>query len=423
MKERKISIKKSQKVEMWCALVMQFFLYHSVACTALATIYEEEQLIQYLRLLLLFVPLCYLALVRDFVKTFSLYLLLHVPPAFMIVLLDSNLGEETVVTVCVAVMIIASVHAGTKKKKQVAGCPAFALIVVLLICHYMGYYLKQPLLIQLSSYEIQLYLVLHLVHESLSNTSRFIQLHSDTANFPVGQMTIINRLLMILFLTVLAVSMYIFPRLHLEVILMPILQGLLAVLAWLLSFISLPEASGQVERASQQLQGSSLHELVDGSTTSLFWVFIEQILKVVVAAAVVVMIVGGIAYVLYRMYRGFYSERRENTDEKEFLVGEIKWFSKDWLDGLKKEREERGTVNQRIRRVYRRYVKKGFKRKESVPEAMTPEELLIFLRERHGGMGEAERCRVREIYESARYGQLECTADDLEEIKRLLNRI
>lgn len=428
MKERKVSLGMNKKVEEWSALLMQFLLYHCLACTAMAAIYETEQPLYYMRMLLLFVPLCYLALVRTYIRQFALFMLLHVPVLLMSVLMRQNMGEETVVLVCTVIMLVSSIHAGTVRKNKpvekyrVTACPHLVLVLVLLFCHYVGYYLKHPLLVTISSYELQIYIVLYLVHESMANTLDFIHLHRDTANFPVGQMTIIYRLMVVLFLAGVVLAMVIFPKLHLEVILSPILKGMLALLSWLLSFIKLPEASEQVEQAAQQMGNASLQGLVENTETSVFWLVAEQIMKLMVGIALVALIVGGIGYILYYLYKGFYSEKKENTDEKEFLVDEMKWFSKDWFGSFRKEKDEHGTVNQRVRKVYRRYVKKNFKRKETVPEAMTPDELLIFLREKAGGLSEAERCKARTIYEKARYGHPECSADELEEMKRLLTR-
>lgn len=426
MKERKISFRMSRKVEAWSALLLQFILYHCLACTALGTINGQDRPEQYLRMLFLFVPLCYLALVRAYVRKFTMFLLLHVPAVFAVVLLGSSMGEETVVTVCIAVMMIASIHASATKKTEQAGktgSPHLAMIAVLLVCHYLGYYQNEPVLIRISCYELQLFLVLYLIHASLTNTSKFIQMHQDTANFPVGQMTVINRFMLVLFLAALAAGMFIFPKLHLDVILMPVLRGLLKVLSWLFSFIKLPEASEQVEQAAQKMEEVSVADLGEAGETWGIWILMEQVLKILVAIVMAVLVVGGIAWILYRLYKGFYSEKKENTDEKEFLVDELKWFSKEWFSGFKRAKEEKGTVNQRIRKVYRRYVKKGFKRKEQVPEAMTPDELLLFLKEKQGGLSEAERVRACRIYEQARYGQPECTVGELEEMKRLLSRL
>lgn len=425
MKERRISLTTGEIARVWSALLIQLLGYHCAACTVLGVAYAEEEPTRYLRMLLLIVPLCYLLLVHTYVTKFILFLLLHIPVFLIKGLPGSDLVEVAVWLACVLLMCINSIYKAVSKKDGKQGQkthPYLVVIIILLICHYVGYYRNRQMLIQWSYYEMQLFIVLYLVHISLVNTSGFIRLNQDTANFPIGQMTIINRLLEVLFLVVVVLAMTIFPRLHLDVILIAVLKGGFAVLAWLLSLIKLPEMSEQVQKTAKQVENSMYNELAGDSESWGIWELLARILESVAVIAVVSLIVGGIACLLYYMYKGFYAEKKENTDEREFLVSEMKWFSRNWFSGLKKEKEETRTMNQRVRKVYRCYVKKGFKKKERIPETMTPDELLCFLKEKHGGISEAERCKALQIYEQARYGQRECTADELEELKRLLMR-
>ena len=73
-------------------------------------------------------------------------------------------------------------------------------------------------------------------------------------------MTVINRLMVILFMAVLAAAMYIFPHLHLEVLLAPILKGILVVLSWLLSFVHFSEASEKVDNTAQEMDMAAMLE-------------------------------------------------------------------------------------------------------------------------------------------------------------------
>lgn len=436
MKDRRVSLKWKKRVGEGCALLMQFLLYHALACTALTVIYGAEQPQSYVRMLFLLLPLCYLAWVRTYVKNFILFMVMHIPAGFTLLLIRQNMvAESAVVLVCtlilviLVIMLVSSVHVGTVGRKtqtaekyRVNVCPHSALALVLLCGYGVGYYGSYPMLKTMSSYELQLYVILYLVHENMENTLDFIHLHRDTANVPIGQMTIINRLMLCLFLLVEGLTMVIVPKLHLEIWLQPLLKGLLALLSWLLSKVKLPEAAEQVEHAASQMGGNPLAGLTDGAATGTFWILLEQVMKLMAGIVCVVLVVGGIGYLLYHLYKGFYSGKKEDNDEKEFLVEDMKWFSRDWFSKRKKESEENGTVNQKIRKAYRRYVKKSFKRRESVPAAMTPEELLETLREKSGKLSEAECRRACEIYEQARYGQPECRQEELDEIRHLLTR-
>ncbi|MBO5277954.1 MAG: DUF4129 domain-containing protein [Lachnospiraceae bacterium] len=128
---------------------------------------------------------------------------------------------------------------------------------------------------------------------------------------------------------------------------------------------------------------------------------------------------------MYRMYKGYYANRKENDDEKEFLVKEMKaelGFPGKFFAGSFGKAKEKESVNQRIRREYRRYIKKGFKKKETVPEASTPKELLAMVESRRmkQRIRPEEQEKICRIYERARYGEEECTKEEAEEIKKLL---
>ncbi len=423
MKERKISSAAGRSAEAVSVLVLQFLLYHCAACTAAGVFYDTEQPGYYAWFLLLAVPLCYLTLVRRLAKKFVIFLLLHLPVFFTAVLFGHNFGEKAVIAAATVLMTVFSLHICMMEKENRKECPSLGLGIVVLVCHFIGYYLDYPVLIKVSYYELLLYAVCYLLHESLKNTADFIHMNRDTANFPVGQMTVINRLMVILFMAVLAAAMYIFPHLHLEVLLAPILKGILVVLSWLLSFVHFSEASEKVDNTAQEMDMAAMLEALGGNKeTGALWLLLEKILRLAVIIGLAVLILGVIAYILYRLYKGFYAEKKENTDEKEFLVGEIKWFPRGVFGGRKAAGAERGSIKQKIRKAFRQNIKKSFKKKETVPAAMTPEELLAFLKERtqQNDLDRKTTDRIREIYEQARYGQAECTQAELEEIKELL---
>lgn len=421
MKEHKISPGTGKRAEELCAFILRFLIYHVSACAIMAYIYTENQVSHYLWMLLMLVPMSYLALVRRWAKHFVPALLLHVPVLFAGALLGRGLGEKLVLTVFMVIMLILSIQMSMSGKKNEENCPGVFLLALLLVFYFFGYYLKDNALIQLIRYEIMMYIVVFLMHESLHNTSHFIDVHRNMANFPVGQMTIINRLMVALLLVVVVAAMLIFPLLHLDAVFLPVLQLLGRIAVWLLSFIHFKDASEQMQSTVENMSEQQDGLFGETAEAGLFWVLIEKVMMVVVAAAMIVLVIGGIAYLFYRLYKGFYAEKRENTDEKEFLKEEMQWLPKGLRYKRREEKAEKGSVDERIRRLYRRFVKKGFKRKETVPAALTPEEMLVFLEEKKGrGLTEEERMRIREIYERARYGDVCCTTEELEELKRLV---
>lgn len=421
MKEHKMSFCAGKRAEEWCAFVLRFLIYHMSACVIMACIYTENQVSHYLWMLLMLVPMGYLALVRRWVKYFGLALLLHVPVLFAGAFLGRELWEKLVITIFMVIMLLMSLWMSTSRRKKEENCPGIFLLALPVVFYFLGYYyLREDALTQLIRCEIMTYVAVFFIHENLHNTSRFIDLHRDTANFPVGQMTLLNRLMMALLLVVVVVAMLLFPLLHLDAVLLPVLRLLGKLLVWLLSFIHLKDASEQMQSTVENMSAQQDSLFGETAEAGLFWVMIEKVLLVVVAVVLVVLVLGGIAYLFYRLYQGFYAEKKENADEKEFLIGEIQWLPKGLRHKGREEKAEKGSADERIRRLYKRFVKKGFKRKETVPAALTPEEMLIFLKEKKAdGLTDEERIRIREIYERARYGAVHCTEEELEELKGL----
>ena len=425
MREHKVSAAAGRRAEDGCAFLLRFLLYHASACLIIANFCTENQMQHYLWLLLMLAPMCYLMCIRKWTKHFTAALLLHMPVLSAGILIGRDLGEKIIMTVIMMVMLVVSLGMCMSGKKRRESCPALSLLVLLLIGYFVGYYIQDYALRRVMYYESMTYIVVFLVYNSLHNTSEFVELHRDTANFPVGQMTIINRLMVVLFLAVLAAALIIFPQLHLEVLLAPAVQLLGRALAWLLSLVQMERASEQVQTEVNSMGGIPEELLGQASETGLFWVIVEKILIVLVILSMAALIIGGTGYLLYRLYKGFYAGKKENADEKEFLIGELQWLPKDFFRKRKEERVGRDSVNAGIRKLYRRFVKKSFGRREHVPAALTPEEMLLLLtgepKRKLEGMTARERNRVREIYERARYGEMHCTQEELDEMRRLVS--
>lgn len=419
MKERKISVAVNRRAELLSALLMQFLLYHCAACTAVSLFYHTEMAGHYLFMALLLPPLFFLAFLRYHVKNFALFLLLHLIAPLFGLLAGRGLGEKLSLAGFLVLMLVVSISRRTTERWKVQENPSIGMITTPLLCYFLGYYMKNPLLMRLIYGELFAYMILYFLHKNLKNTTDFIEINKNTANFPAGQMTVVNRSFAALFLVVLAAAMVLFSRLHLEAVLFPVLRGLLYVIAWIFSLLPFSDASEQMQNTAQRMDKESPLEGLGTSETGLFWVIVEKILIAAVIALIAAAVIGGTAYLLYYLYKRFYAERKENTDEKEFVAGEIKWFSKGLFAGredMAKDRKSFRNPRWRIRKAYKRYVKKGFGKRESVPAALTPQEMLALLGEKGKASDSASLEKIRAIYERARYSEKECTQKELEEL-------
>lgn len=416
----RMSLAETYGLETVCIVLLQFLLYHCAACLALSTFNGAERAEQYVEMLFLLAPLVCLRLVRAWVKKFWLYFLLHLPVLFTAVFLGQGFGQKAVIAVCTILMTSVSLYTCMSEKGAVRDCPSIWPGAVLLACHFLAAYLQYPALVKISYFEILLFGILWLVCAYLKNTADFIRLHQDMANFPGGQLTVIGRSMMALLLLAVAAAMFIVPRLHLEVILRPVLQGILFVLSRLLSYIKLPEGNSGTR---MPVGGATIEQLREALKSddgaSPFWLMIEDMLVALLIAGIALTVIGGAAWLLFRLYKGFYAGKRENADEKEFLLGEVKWPGRQ-----RRSREtgawETGSCSRQIRKSYKKFVRKSFGRKRSVPESMTPEELLAYLEREGHELNEQTREQIRELYEKARYGQTESVQEELEAIRKLL---
>lgn len=422
LREHRISVAAGRRAELVMALLMNFLLYHCAACTIVGMFYKTGFSEHFLRMGCLLLPLFFMAFLRHRVNNFFLFFPLHVLPLLFSLLAGQDLAEKFVLAGFTILMLVISISMRTTERWKVQEYPSLGMGVVLLICHFLGYYMKNMVLVGWSYYELFFYIILFFLHRNLKNMSDFIDVNKKTVNFPAGQMTVINRILLVLFLAVLGMAMYLVPKLHLETILLPALKAMLSAIAWLFSIFHFSKASERVESMSQGVdQRFNIKDLGEAET-GLFWMLLEKILMAAVILLIAAAVVGGIAYLLYRLYKGFYDVKKENADEKEFLVGDLQWFPRGLFGKKETVPKEQGT-SQRIRRLYKRYVKKSFGKKETVPAALTPKELLYVIGEKKGesGLDSSSGRKVRDIYEHARYASQECMPEELEELKALLS--
>lgn len=427
MKGHKVSLKAGDRAAFACALAQQFLIFYGLACTGISLFYEAERPELYRWLLLLFVPVVYLALVRKLVRIFVLSLFLQLPVVFTAVFAGRDFGQKSVICVCTVMMTALSIEMRSMEKGSFRECPSIKMISVLLLCYVVSLIWKHPVCARCIYMEVPVYILLHFMYESLANMAAFIRMNRKMENFPVGQMVVINRMMVVFLLVVTAAGMVLVPMLHLEIFVIPVLEGLSALVLWLFSFIHPPEGeliTGREIRAAQGFWDDLRYLGRKNGGNGAVWAAVERLLEFAVVFFLAALVIGGTAYLLYRLYKGYYADGKEGADEKEFLVGDLKKLVDFPARLQKREPEEKGTRNQRIRREYRRFVKRAFKKKEIDLSALTPQETLSLIGEQipDGGMEVKTQERIREIYEKARYGRQESEQMELEEIRELIKR-
>lgn len=370
------------------------------------------------------IPLIYLSLIKKIIKNFFIYLIFHLPVFATFIFWGNDFGQKAVLGACTVAMGAISLYIHTMEKGSVEECPPMKLCVILIICNAISIYGQHPVAAQYNCFEISVYILVRFIYDILSNTSDFIRMNQDKEDFPVVQMVVVNRTMMLLFLVFVAGGMFLFSRLNLDRLAVPIVETIEKFVFWILSFIHLQNSEVSENAAVQKTDIDSLVKaLRKESAYENTWTVIEYFLQIFVILFLIMVIGGGIAYLFYRMYIGYYADRECNKDEKEFLIEELKWSRIRKVLSTEDVISESDNWNAKIRKEFKKYIKKYMKKNE-IPVTLTPKELLRLLKKRGKGMRLDDEVldRVLEIYEKARYGQIEIGADELEELKDLIRK-
>ncbi len=100
MRKHGAALAAERKVELILALLMNMLLYHCVACTAVSAVYASGWRDHYLWMLWLVLPLFFLAYVRYYVKSFVVFLLLHIMMPLGCFLLGRDMREAGSCNMC-----------------------------------------------------------------------------------------------------------------------------------------------------------------------------------------------------------------------------------------------------------------------------------------------------------------------------------
>lgn len=402
---------------------MQFLLYHSLMCAVHSFVYGTEYKEDFAYMGLILAPLIVLAVFRAAVKNFFLFFGGHILVCAGMLFAGRSLVERLIFAAAALFITVNSIRFRTRCGNQGEECPRVSSGAVFLVLFFLCNIFEKPQAASLIYGELFLFILLSLVYRSFDNTRRFIKLNKDTANLPEKQMKRMNAVFLAFFLAFTAAFMLLFPMLHLEVLVNGAGRLLLFGIRWFFGLFHYKEGAGEAAGPAGNPKGGMEGLLRGERDTGFLWIILENILKVVLIAAGAAAIIGGLGFLFYTLYKRFYGAREEDGDVKEFLGVQV---LSQRLKSFSKKRPKEDTVQSlslRVRKLYRKRVKRQAGKKARIPEYLTPKELEEYLRnvkERENGLSHEEGERICYIYEKARYGQTEVSQEEWEELKRLL---
>ena len=400
-------------------VLVQFTLYHSVACliTGIGSI-EEKQL--YLRMGILLLPLFCYVFTRMYVGNLFLFALIHIGCAVgLLLFFPKTVAEAAAILVCLVVMIVNSVRFRIIESYQYQECPHLFMVSLLFIVFIFASYIEKTVLMKQCFYEFIGFLLFYMISKNLENTERFIALNQETANFPIRQMKGVNRTLLCFFTIVMLGGMLLVPQFHPERITEQIGALALMVLRWLFSLIQREEINSKPYLDLEDSGNQSGYGLpIEEGIPSKLALFLQYLMEIVTVIILIAVILFGIGFCLYQIYKRFYAiplksgEDRKETDVIT-VTEHVPIFQKK-----KKLKEELGGYNKKIRYQYKKSVKRRKGKEQILEPSLTPTEIETVLE--HPFMDVKEREKWITLYEKARYGKEECTKEELEEAKKMV---
>ncbi len=418
-REKTVRYTKTEQIIRIFQVLVQFTLYHSTACL-IAGIGRTEDAALYLRMGILLLPLLLYSFVRMYVENLFLFALLHIGCAGGILFFfPHTVGESAAISICLIIIIGNSVRFRITESYRHQECPHLLLLSILFIVYALASYIEKTILMRQCFYELIIFLIFYMISKNLENTEKFINLNRDTANFPVRQIKGVNRTLLCFFTIVMFGGMLLAPQIYPESLIEQFGAVLLSILRWLFSLILREEIDQEPYLDFREDGNLGGYEFpIEENVPSKLAVFLQYLMEIAAAVFLIAVILFGIGFGLYQIYKRFYaiplsSEKEQKKTDVVTVTESVPIFRRK-----KEPQEELGGYNKRIRRQYKKSVKRRKGKDQVLSESLTPAEIETVLE--HPIMDPKERERLIALYEKARYGKEECTKEELEEVKRMV---
>lgn len=398
--------------------LVQFTLYHSIACL-ITGVGRGENWEMYLRMGVLLLPLLLYSFTRAYVGNLFLFVLIHLGSAWALLwIVPRQPGEAAAMFGCLVVMLVNSVRFRIIESYRYRECPNLLMLLLIFLVYALAAYTQKALLMKLCFYELIVFIFFYLISSNLENTEKFIHINRDTANFPVRQMKWVNRMLLCFFAVVLVVGMLLAPQLHPELLAEKAGNVILHFLRWFFSHIQFEEMNPELFEKNVQRNPAGMGMGIEEGTPSKIALFLQNVFLMATQIFLIVGMLAAVGFGLYQIYKRFYALPLKNAADREgkdvvTVAESIPVFRK------KKEREEKtGGNSKKIRRLYKKSVKRRRGKEQILSQTLTPTEIEEALKQPSEEAGQRKR-RIA-LYEKARYSKEECTREELEEIRKMV---
>lgn len=280
--------------------------------------------------------------------------------------------------------------------------PGFVYVVILTLNYMLVCALDESVPVQrVSMLTVLLGFLLSLLYRNLDCMDEFIVLQGFSTKVDEQGVRRLNNRLSVLYTAVLGMILGLFSLFRGEKLWQVFADWLKKVIRYLLSFLPITEQVPPEEKEEIKNNVTNmLQEMPEEQDPSMFMKILGEIMVVVFTILIVAGVVAAIVYAAVYIYRNFYNKQSGRDENK--VVEALSYGDK-----VTKEKKTRffargeQTPARRIRKIYKKNMKRLGAKRISGFSYMAPEEQVKLLREQ-GTDGDTVR-KIRMLYEKARY--------------------
>ncbi len=265
------------------------------------------------------------------------------------------------------------------------------------------------------------YMACYFLQTGLLHTNAFLDDNRGLSNVPVKKIRSQAAAVLFVFSAVVFAVMAVAPKTVLMSAAIAVQNGVLFVVRTLLGFVHV-EKPAEIVPAERIDLGSVFSNGIfetDGDISPI-WDILDNIVFILVYAAIIIGVVALIMFVYNRIKRLFSAENAADNDLTERIVPDRVERMK--FRSIRPSRKLDGPAeNVKIRKLYKKYAHAAAQ--ETLSPAVTPGEIAHAAREKSvlsAADDTNNAAEIRRLYEKARYSGQVCSNEDIEQLKKLV---
>lgn len=261
-----------------------------------------------------------------------------------------------------------------------------------------------------------LFILLQVIYHDLKKLNTVFLTNKNKQQFPKAQLKQVNTFIIAATLALMFFSMLLFYHGEYGNIFDIIGAGALSVVRFLLRIILAVWGSGSAEEGTAWEETTAAQEdILDGMEepyvpSAAASAAAEAFGMILMIAAVI-----GVAYAIFAYARNFNRKRKKDTDDLEEIISIAKREKKQSVKHHKEQKNEIISENEAIRRMYKKGVLKGTKKKKP-DHTLVPKDLTIQTITDNEQLSE----QITQIYEKARYSKEAVTKEETKHLKEII---